>query len=422
MIYIKQHFGRLHLYLIYQSILNIVKFQAKVKYFLAHYVDLWHNLSMKTILKTLPFGRAVLILMIFISCIIAIAVLKIAATVILPFTIAILLAFVMFPMMKVLDKLRFPRILSILLIVIIIVTGIFLFGMVLFTSGRMIVEQFDQFEGRFEIIYTWLADLLDLPNDEALSLWQNLWDQEGIRSFVRDFTLYISNTSFKFISNAVLVVLFMVFILSEAAFFRDKLEAAFENRIERINRMGHDIVSQVTKYLTAKFFISLANGIIFAVSFYFVGLKFAIVWGILQFLLNFIPTLGSIAAGVIISLFALVQFWPEPAPIIIIVAIILIVNLVLCNIFDPKIVGDHVGISPLIILVSLSIWGYIWGFAGMVLAVPMTVIIKIACENIPIMEPVSILIGSRRSVQAKLTENEKNEAADDSDQANDGNS
>jgi predicted PurR-regulated permease PerM len=68
-----------------------------------------------------------------------------------------------------------------------------------------------------------------------------------------------------------------------------------------------------------------------------------------------------------------------------------------------------VGISPLIILVSLSIWGYIWGFAGMVLAVPMTVIIKIICENIPIMEPVSILIGSRKSVKAKKMELEKTE-------------
>jgi len=76
----------------------------------------------------------------------------------------------------------------------------------------------------------------------------------------------------------------------------------------------------------------------------------------------------------------------------------------LCNIFDPRIIGNHVGISPLIILVSLSIWGYIWGFAGMLLSVPMTVIIKIICENIPFMEPVSILIGSRKSVKAKLNE------------------
>jgi predicted PurR-regulated permease PerM len=84
--------------------------------------------------------------------------------------------------------------------------------------------------------------------------------------------------------------------------------------------------------------------------------------------------------------------------------------MILGNILDPKIIGDNVGISPLIILVSLAIWAWIWGFVGMIIAVPMTVIIKIVCENISILEPVSILIGSRRSVQAKKTENEKNEA------------
>jgi len=353
-------------------------------------------------------GRAVFFLMIFLCIIFAGAVLKIASTVILPFVIAALLAFVTYPLIIVMDKLRFPRFISILFIVFIIVSGIFLFGVVLFTSGKMVIELYPQYEGRIYQLYDWAAALFNLPNDEALSLWQNLWDQEAIRNIVRDLTFSISNFSVRFASSAILIILFVVFLLLEASFFKEKLTAAFENRIEKINRMGIDIMSQVTRYLTAKFLISLANGIIFAIGFSLVGLEFAIVWGVFQFLLNFIPTLGSIVAGVIISLFALIQFWPEPGPLFIVIAIILGVNL-LCNIFDPKIVGDHVGISPLIILVSLSIWGYIWGFAGMVLAVPMTVIIKIVCENIPIMEPVSILIGSRKFVKKKKAEIEKTE-------------
>ena len=369
--------------------------------------DIIHIMNQK--FKSFNSGRHVFFLMIFICIVIAAAVLKIASTVILPFTIAVLLAFVMFPIILGLDKIRCPRILSTLLVVVIIVAGMYLFGMVLFTSGKMIVEQFPEKYGpRFEQVYNWIAQLFDLPNDKDLSFLQNLWGQEGIRTFVRDFTISFSNSSVKFASSAVIIVLFVVFILLEANIFREKLTAAFEDRLERIDNIGNEIISQISRYLTAKFFISLANGIIFAVTFHLVGLEFAVVWGIFQFLLNFIPTLGSIAAGVGISLFALVQFWPEPGPVIIIVAIILIVNM-LCNVLDPKIIGDNVGISPLVILVSLSIWGYIWGFAGMLIAVPMTVIIKIICENIPIMEPVSILIGSRKSVRAKKTENEKTE-------------
>jgi predicted PurR-regulated permease PerM len=176
--------------------------------------------------------------------------------------------------------------------------------------------------------------------------------------------------------------------------------------------MGHDLMYQVTRYLTAKFYISLANGVIFAVSFYFIGLEFAVFWGVLQFILNFIPNLGSIAGGVIMSLFALVQFWPEPGPVILVVTVILSVNMILGNILDPKIIGEHVGISPVMVLVSLAIWGYIWGFAGMVLSVPLTVIIKIVCENIPIMEPVSVLMGTRRSIRKRKEELEKEEQND----------
>ncbi|MCL2443504.1 MAG: AI-2E family transporter [Treponema sp.] len=354
-------------------------------------------------------GRAVFFLLVFICCVIAVAVLKVASAIILPFVIAILLAFVMFPLIKLMDKIRIPRIISIFLVVCLIAAGMYLIGMVLFTSGKMIVVQAPQYEGRFKEIYDWAANLFDLPNDEALTLWQNLWDQEAIRAFVSDFTISLSNFFFKFISSTILLVFFIVFLLVETGIFREKLRTAFENRIEQINRMGNEIISQVSRYLAAKFLISLINAVIFVIAFQLVGLEFAIVWGVIQFMLNFIPTLGSIVAGAAISLFAILQFWPDPTPIIIVIVIVLATNMILGNLIDPKVIGDNVGLSPLMVIISLSLWGWIWGFAGMVLAVPMTVIIKIVCENIPIMEPVSIIMGSRKSVLAKKIESEKAE-------------
>ena len=333
--------------------------------------------------------------------------LKIASTVILPITIGVLLAITMYPLVKGLDKIHCPRYLSIFLVVIIICAGLYTFGIVLFTSGKMIIAQYPKYESRFTEIYTWAANLFDLPNDAELSFWQNLWGQQVIRNFVRNFTVSSSNHFIQFVSGAVLVVIFVVFILLEANYFKEKLELGFQNRSVRIIEMGRDVMSQVTRYLTAKFFISLANGIIFALTFRIIGLEFAIVWGIIQFLMNFIPTLGSIVTGAAISLFAIIQFWPNPTPVILVIVIVLVVNMVLGNILDPKIVGDRVGLSPLIIILSLTIWGYIWGFAGMVLSVPMTVIIKIVCEKIPVLEPISILIGSKKSVRAEKAELEK---------------
>jgi len=345
-------------------------------------------------------------MMVFICVIFAAAVLKIASTVILPFTIAVLLAFVTSPLIKMLEKIRCPLSLSILLIVFIIIIGMYIFGMVLFSSGRMIIMYLPKYTNRFNDIYNWLAQILDLPNNQDLSFYQNLWGQEGIRTFVRNFTISSSSIFFRFISSALLVVLFMVFLLVEASFFRDKLLLAFENRIGRIDRMGEDIISQVSRYLAAKFLISLGNGVILAILLSFAKLEFAIVWGVIQFIMNFIPSLGSIVVGVIVSFFALLQFWPEPGPVILVISIILGTNII-TYVLDPKIIGDNVRISPLVVLASVAIWGYIWGFAGMILAVPMMVIIKIVCENIPIMESVSILMGSKRSTLIRKMENEK---------------
>jgi len=345
-------------------------------------------------------------MMVFLCVIFAAAVLKIASTVILPFTIAVLLAFVMSPLIKAMEKIRCPLYLSILLVVLIIITGMYIFGMVIFSSGRMIIMYLPKYTNRFNDIYNWLAQILDLPNNQELSFYQNLWGQEGIRTFVRNFTISSSSIFFRFLSSALLVVLFMVFLLVEASFFREKFMIAFENRIGRIDRIGNDIMFQITRYLAAKFIISLANGIVLAISLSFAKLEFAVVWGVIQFVLNFIPTLGSIVVGVIVSLFAIIQFWPDPGPVILVISILLGLNII-TSVLDPKIIGDNMLISPLVVLASVAIWGYIWGFAGMVLAVPMTVIIKIVCENIPIMEPISIMIGSKRSTFARKADIER---------------
>ena len=360
-------------------------------------------------IKSFHPSRAVFFLMVFMCVIIAAAVLKLAESVTLPLTIAFLLAFVMFPIVRWFDKRRVPRIISILLIVIIIAAGLYIFGMVLITTGSNILSIYPKYETRLTEIYIQVAQIFELPYDEYLSFWESLWGQPGIRTWVRGFALSFSSIFFKFMSSAVLVVLFVVFILLEATHFREKLDTAFEERSERINQMGLDVILQVTRYLTAKFFISLAYGLIIGIGLSLIGVEFAILWGIIGFVFNFIPNLGSIVSGASTCLFALVQFWPNPVPVIIVAALVLTVNMIGGNFLDTKIVGDHVGISPLMVLISLGVWGYIWGFAGMIVAVPMTVIIKIVCENIPILEPVSVLIGTRKSVKMKKAEQDKTE-------------
>jgi predicted PurR-regulated permease PerM len=214
-------------------------------------------------------------------------------------------------------------------------------------------------------------------------------------------TLTFSNAFLLFLRDAFMVALFMVFLLFEAVFFREKLDRAFEGeRAEQIKKISADLMTQVTRYLSIKFVISLITGLLAGIGLKIIGVEFAVVWGVIQFIVNFIPNIGSIAVGVAVTAFSLVQFWPDPMPILITGLLMLAINLTLGSILEPKIMGDRLGLSPLVVLVSLLVWGWIWGFAGLILAVPMIAIIKIVCENIPVLEPISILLGSHKAVMA----------------------
>jgi predicted PurR-regulated permease PerM len=334
--------------------------------------------------------------------ILGVAVLKLTSSVLLPLTIAILLAFVLEPVVRFLGKYHIPRITSILLSSALIVIGLYSMGLALFSSGRTILSSYPKYEDRLTEIYVGIARFFELSYDEHLSFLENLWNQLGIRTRVRIITLSLSNDFIIFLKDALMVVLFVFFLLTEASFFRDKVFLAFEGkRSGQIYKISHDVVHEVTRYLSIKFLISLATGAVVAGLLKIAGLEFPLVWGMIQFILNFIPSIGSIAAGVGASVFALLQFWPLPQPVIAVALSMLGTNMIIGNVLEPKIMGDNLGLSPIVVLVSLVIWGWIWGFAGMILAVPMTVIIRIVCENIPSLEPVSILLASQRSLAAR---------------------
>ncbi len=146
--------------------------------------------------------------------------------------------------------------------------------------------------------------------------------------------------------------------------------------------------------MSVKFFISLLTGVLIFLGTFAVGMGFPILWGFLAFILNFIPNFGSILSGVLTSVFALVQFWPKPAPVVFVAVLMFAVNFILGNIIEPRVQGRHLGLSPFIIIVSLSFWGWLWGFTGLILAVPMMVILKIICENVSILHPAAVLMGN----------------------------
>ncbi|MGN1164724.1 MAG: AI-2E family transporter, partial [Candidatus Ornithospirochaeta sp.] len=129
------------------------------------------------------------------------------------------------------------------------------------------------------------------------------------------------------------------------------------------------------------------------------GMDFPLVWGVLTFLLNFIPTIGSIVGTIMATLVAAIQFLPSWSKVFLLFFLFLATQMILGNVIDPKLQGVQLNLSPLVILVMLSLWGYVWGIVGMFLAVPITSVIQVICANIPSLRPVAILLSSGPSLK-----------------------
>ena len=364
--------------------------------------------------KYTNFARAIFILLLFLCTIVIATILKLTSSVLIPLTIAILVSLVFEPVLNKLNKkYKIPWVVGVIIILLLLMISIPLIGTLLFNSFKTVFSMYPKYEERITYIYQNIAELFQIPYDAENSLFANLWNQLGVRKVVQDFALTLSSSLINFMKDFVMVCLFAFFFMLELKFFRPKIESVFEIAREnssiktnlvidesekqkakgRISGIITDIIQQVTKYISVKFFISLLTGILAYIGCVLVGLDFPIIWAFIAFTLNFIPNFGSIISVIITTIFAVLQFWPNPGRMIIVLIFMTGINFCLGNIIEPRVQGKNLGLSPFIIIASLSMWGYIWGFVGLILAVPMMVTLKIVCENISILQPIAVFIG-----------------------------
>jgi predicted PurR-regulated permease PerM len=129
---------------------------------------------------------------------------------------------------------------------------------------------------------------------------------------------------------------------------------------------------------------------------------FAITWGVLAFILNFIPTIGSIISSFPPILLALVQFHPAVGHAVAVALGLLAIQMVMGNFLSPKLMGDNLNLSPVVVLLFLLFWGWLWGVVGALLSVPLASIIKITCENVPQLHMISTFMGSGKSYRREF--------------------
>ncbi len=201
------------------------------------------------------------------------------------------------------------------------------------------------------------------------------------------------------LTNTFMIILTFVFILFEAAGFPDKLRAIAGDRNASLDEYA-EITKGVNRYMLLKTVTSLITGTLVTISLGIIGVDFAVMWGLVAFLLNFIPTVGSIIAAIPAVLLALVQLGYGPATAA--AASYLVINILIGNIVEPKIMGSGVGLSPLVIFISMAFWGWVLGPVGMLLSVPLTMTLKIGLNVNEKTRWMALLLGSNTDAKNQL--------------------
>jgi len=162
--------------------------------------------------------------------------------------------------------------------------------------------------------------------------------------------------------------------------FEENFQSMTIQREETLQKTFRHITEQVQKYIITKFLISLSVGLVMGFALWLFDVDFFIIWASFAVILNFIPNIGSVISVVLPTLITLVQY-ESFGYAFLVAAILIITQNIIGNIIEPKIFGDRLGLNPLVILLSLLLWGYLWGIVGMFLAVPLTAVIKIIISN-----------------------------------------
>jgi len=190
---------------------------------------------------------------------------------------------------------------------------------------------------------------------------------------------------------ALIVFLMLVFLLLEWSRFGQRMEALPGNTQKNIEQVA-EILASIRRYMLIKTMVSLLTGLLITIWLMLLGVKYAALWGTVAFLFNFIPAIGSLIAGIVPTLFVMVDQNSMMAAHVAVAFIV--VNFLIGNLLEPRIMGEGLGISTFVVFLSLVFWGWVLGPAGMLLAVPITMVIKIALASDERSEWIAILMGS----------------------------
>ena len=295
----------------------------------------------------------------------------------IPVCLAFFLAAVSFPITNFLREHRVPRFFAVLITVLVVFA--FLSGVMVL--GYLLVSDLAR-GGNIEV---YGAKMYELALDAGVRLEQ--WEQfkgakseieeiltlETINDFFKQNIAFVLSSTLEIMKNSFIILILLVFMLAEARVFGRRFEAIVDARGPNFQRMlsaTHDI----QKYLGIKTLISIGTGVLAGLLCMAANVDFPLLWGILAFALNYIPAVGSIIAGLPPVILALLMHDVNRA--VVVGGGYLLINGFLGNFIEPALLGRRFGLSTVVVVISVLFWGFLWGPAGMLLAVPLTMLVN----------------------------------------------
>jgi predicted PurR-regulated permease PerM len=324
-----------------------------------------------------------------IICLIAVVfILRTLNNIFVPLILAIFIAYLFAPVVEFLAKIKVPRIVTLFILLgVISVIGIFI-AQILAKNIREFIVFWPTMESKLlSGIETFFNNYFRVEPRSLLDILQSTRVTEFLSNFF--------NLSMNVIGQALLTLLILIFIYLTYNNYPKLVRRAFSTqRAQYIFEIVKNINVQIMRYIMIKTLMSAGTGILTGVACALFGIKFAVLWGFLAFLFNYIPYIGSIAAVILPIVLSVLQFPGSYLPVFSALSLI-IIQLTIGSYLDPEMMGNRFNLSPILIILSLFFWGYVWGLVGAFLAVPITAVIKIIAQNIEPLKPVAVLMSKK---------------------------
>ena len=330
----------------------------------------------------------------FSALVISLAGIKVAAPIVVPFLLSLFVAIICNPAINYLEGKKVPRGVAITLVIFTIFSLFIILGGVIGAAVNDFRKAIPTYEAQLSEQITWLIGWLE-NHDIVISMDEvrGYFDPAKVMNLV---TTTLSGFS-SVLGNIFLLLLTVVFMLAEGKVFPKKLHMAFDDSAQTEKRLDH-FLTMVNQYMAIKTMVSLATGIIIGTVLWGMGVQFYVLWALLAFILNYIPNIGSIIAAVPAVILTFLQLGAGYASVV--VGLFVSVNMIMGNVVEPRFMGRSLGLSTLVVFLSLIFWGWLLGMVGMLLSVPLTMILKIALENSEDGRWFSILLSSDEEVEA----------------------